>query len=185
MRESDRELLLNFPAATFSRFLAFPRFFATPRFKRSVNSRRKLKANTPWRFFPLIIPPSMSPSTRSHPSSRPTVETPLLASLTVLVFVFAYFFKTSPLLALRLFQPSSPLSRIPSFPFLPFASSSFSSPTFHSPLSSRVLIVRATLAPPRSRESTRRRMRYRREEDGGREDVENGRFHTRRRKGED
>lgn len=82
-------------------------------------------------------------------------STPLLASLTMLVFVFAYFFKTSPVVLLHPF----PLS---------------ASPVFHrqrslSPFSSRVL-ADTDLANPRDGGGGERR---------GWRGIENGRFHTR------
>lgn len=115
MRESDRELLLNFPGSPHSRdFHASSRRHGS---NGSVNSRRKLKANTPWRFFPLIILPSMSPSIRLlFQQSRNS--TSLLASLTVLLlFLFAYFFKTSPVALLLALHPS-PFPLSPSLCFL-------------------------------------------------------------------
>lgn len=101
----------------------------------------------------------MSPSIRFHPSSRPTVETPLpssplwpCSSLSLLIF-----------LKRRLSLSSTP------FLSLPLCFPSFSSPAFSLP----VFLARSRRH--RSRESTRRRRRERR----GWRGIENGRFHTR------
>lgn len=97
----------------------------------------------------------MSPSIRFHPSSRPTVETPLpssplwpCSSLSLLIF-----------LKRRLSLSSTP------FLSLPLCFPSFSSPTF----SSRVL-ADSDLANPRDAGGGERR---------GWRGIENGRFHTR------